>query len=325
VIRADGHEMPGTLERQHRRAVRLEWITVAYQASVALLIYLTAGSSQAMKTVWVEDLLGLIPPGAFLLAARFRRRRPSRRFPYGYHRAVSIAFLCAALALLTLGAFLLIDSLMKLAAAEHPTVGTVELFGRRIWLGWLMGPALLWGIVPPIFLGRAKLPVARALHDKVLYADAAMNRANWTTGAAALVGVAGIAVGWWWTDAVAAAFISVGILRDGLGNLRAVVEDLMDRAPVSVDHARMDPLPARLEAELRSLPWVADARVRLREEGHVYFGEAEVVPADRQDLVSKLAEASDRLNRLDWRLHDLVIAPVDRIRHWDDDEEEKAD
>lgn len=319
MIRTDGHEMPATLEREHRRAVRLEWLTVAYQISVTLVIYLAAGSSQAMKTVWMEDLLSLIPPGAFLLASRVRRRRPSRRFPYGHHRAVSIAFLCASLALLLLGAFLLVDSLLKLATQEHPSVGTVELFGRRIWLGWLMVPALLWGIVPPIILGRVKLPVARALHDKVLFADAAMNRANWTTGAAALVGVAGIAVGWWWADAAAAAFISVGIVRDGLGNLRAVVEDLMDRAPVSVDHARMDPLPARLESELRSLPWVADARVRLREEGHVYFGEAEVVPSDQRDLVSRLAEASDRLRGLDWRLHDLVIAPVERIEPWDDD------
>jgi cation diffusion facilitator family transporter len=316
VIRPDGHEMPAALEREHRRAVRLEWVTIVYLISVITVVYLTLGSSQAMKTVWAEDLLSLIPPAAFLFASRVRRRPPSDRFPYGHHRAVSIAFLCAALALLLMGGFLLFDSLLKLVTFEHPSIGTVELFGRKIWLGWLMIPALVWGIVPPVILGRMKLAIARTLHDKVLFADADMNRADWLTGVAGLLGVIGIALGWWWADAAAASVISWSILRDGAGNLRAVVQDLMDRTPMSVDHERVDPLPARLETELRSLPWVSDARVRLREEGRVFFGEAEVVPTDRRDLVPKLAEASERLRALDWRLHDLVIAPVERIEPW---------
>jgi divalent metal cation (Fe/Co/Zn/Cd) transporter len=167
-----------------------------------------------------------------------------------------------------------------------------------------------------VILGRMKLTVARTLHDKVLFADAEMNRADWLTGVAGLLGVIGIALGWWWADATAAALISWSILRDGARNLRAVVQDLMDRTPMSVDHERVDALPARLETELRSLSWVSDARVRLREEGRVFFGEAEVVPTDRRDLVPKLTEASERLRALDWRLHDLVIAPVERIEPW---------
>jgi cation diffusion facilitator family transporter len=322
VIRTDGHEMPATLEREHRRAVRLEWVTIVYLISVVTVVYLTLGSSQAMKTVWAEDLLSLIPPAAFLFASRVRRRPPSDRFPYGHHRAISIAFLCASLALLLMGGFLLVDSLLKLLTVEHPSIGTVELFGRKIWLGWLMIPALVWGIVPPVILGRMKLTVARTLHDKVLFADADMNRADWMTGVAGLLGVIGIALGWWWADATAAAVISWSILRDGAGNLRAVVQDLMDRTPMSVDHERVDALPARLETELRSLPWVSDARVRLREEGRVYFGEAEVVPSDQRDLVARLAEASERLRALDWRLHDLVIAPVERIEPWHGDADE---
>lgn len=36
------------------------------------------------------------------------------------------------------------------------------------------------------------------MHDKVLHADAKMNKADWMTAAAALVGVLGIGLGWWW-------------------------------------------------------------------------------------------------------------------------------
>lgn len=303
-------ELPEEQERAHRRAVRLEILTILFLVSAITVIYLTLGASQSMKTVWVEDILSLIPPLAFLVAARVRRRPANERFPYGYHRAVSIAFLCAALALVAMGAFLLYDSVMKLVSAEHPSIGTVQLFGRRVWLGWLMLAALTYTAIPPVLLGRAKLPLARKLHDKVLYADADMNKADWLTAVAGIVGVTGIGIGWWWTDATAASFISLSILRDGVGNLRAVVADLMDAAPTSVDHERPDPLPNKVEKHLRGLPWVADVRVRLREEGHVYFGEVLVVPSSERDLVANLEAALRDIHEMDWRLTDVVLSPV---------------
>jgi divalent metal cation (Fe/Co/Zn/Cd) transporter len=52
-----------------------------------------------MKTAWAEDLLSLIPPIAILIAMRFNMRSPTERFPYVFHRIVSIAHLCSALAL----------------------------------------------------------------------------------------------------------------------------------------------------------------------------------------------------------------------------------
>lgn len=66
---------------------------------------------------------------------RFVEHLPGHHIPYGYHRAVSIAFLVAAIALFTLGAVLFLDSLMKLLTFEHPSIGTVELMGRQIWFG----------------------------------------------------------------------------------------------------------------------------------------------------------------------------------------------
>lgn len=99
-------ELPGPKEALMRRAVRLEWVTIAYLMSVVTLMYLVLGSSQAMKVAWAEDLLSLVPPIAFLVAARVRAKPPSERFPYGYHRVVSISFLCAALALFASGLLL---------------------------------------------------------------------------------------------------------------------------------------------------------------------------------------------------------------------------
>jgi len=284
-------ELPPDLQRTLRRARRLEWLTVVYMASAVVLLALVLGSSQAMKTAWIEDLLGLIPPVAFLVAIRFNSRAPTARFPYGFHRIISVAHLCSALALFVMGIYLLVESIIKLVTAEYPTINSVELFGQTIWLGWLMLPALAYSALPSVFLGRAKIPLAEDLHNKVLYADAKMNKANWLTAGAAMVGVVGIGFGLWWADAAAAAIISLDISKDGLSNLRRAVVDLMDQTPTTIDEDNADPLRDRLAAMLRDLDWVEDVELRLREEGQVYFGEALVVPSDETNITEKIEAA----------------------------------
>jgi cation diffusion facilitator family transporter len=318
----EARELPPDRQQANKRAIRLEYITIAYLLSAIFFIYLTLGSSQAMRTAWFEDILSLIPALAFLVATRFRDKRPSEEFPYGYHRVISIAFLCASVALFVMGFFLLYESITKLIAAEHPPIGVVQLFGHQIWLGWLMIPALVWSAIPAVILGRKKIPLARQLHDKVLFADAKMNKADWLTASAAIVGVLGIAFGLWWLDPLAAAVISLDILHDGFTNVREVVKDLMDSHPTSIDHEQVDPLPARVQTELKRLPWVQDARVRMREDGHVFFGEAFVVASDERGLVSKVNAAVDEMKKLDWRLQDLVIMPVSKFPQQTEDASE---
>jgi cation diffusion facilitator family transporter len=307
------YELPPDKKKVHSRAVRLEWLTIVYLVTAIVFIRLTMGASQAMKVAWLEDMLSLIPPMSFLIASRIRNRGPNERHPYGWHRSISIAYLISAVALLVMGVVLLLDSILKLILFEHPTIGTVTLLGHHVWLGWLMIPAAAYSAFPAMAIGRMKLPLARELHDKVLFADAKMNKADWLTGMAAIGGVLGIAYGLWWADAVAAAIISADILHDGLTNVRHAVADLMDTAPSRVDGSGRDPLPARVQTEVSNLEWVAQARARLREEGHVFFGEVFVVPRAEQNLSASLHEAAEMLTRLDWRLHDVVLVPVKRL------------
>jgi divalent metal cation (Fe/Co/Zn/Cd) transporter len=268
------------------------------------------GNSQAMKAQFIEDILSLAPPLAFLIAARVRRRAPSERFPWGFHRAVGVAYLCAASALLLLGGYVLVDSLMQLVAAERPAIGVFPLFGWDPWAGWIMLVALAYSGIPPLFLGRAKRRLADELHDKVLYADGEMNRADWMTSTAAAVGVLGIGIGLWWADAVAASVIAMDIIRDGVRNLRAAAGDLMDSMPRTFDDEREDPIVDELLETLQAMPWVREARVRLRELGHVYAGEAFVVPVEEEGIVERAVEARTRLMDEHWKLHDIVIVPV---------------
>jgi cation diffusion facilitator family transporter len=308
--RAESSEVPPELQRTLRKARRLEWLTIAYLISAVVLLALVLGNSQAMKTAWAEDLLSLIPPIAFLIAMRLTVHPPTKRFPYGFHRTTSIAHLCSALALFTMGTYLLIEAIIKLVTAEYPTIGSVEIFGRTIWLGWLMLPALAWSAVPAVFLGRAKISLAEELHNKVLYADAKMNKADWLTASAAMVGVVGIGFGLWWADAVAAALISLDITHDGFSNLRRAVVDLMDQTPTTIDQDNVDPLRDKLTSMLQDLDWVSEVEVRLREEGQVYFGEAFVVPSDETNITENIEDALEQARGLDWRIYDLALMPV---------------
>lgn len=313
-------ELPPEKAKANQRAIRLEWITIGYLLTAIFFIYITLGASQAMKAAWIEDILSLVPPISFLVASRVRRRPPSERHPFGYHRAVSVGYLCASLALAAMGLYILYDSVSKLAAFEHAPIGVVQPWGEPIWLGWFMIPALVYSAVPAVFLGRIKLPLARELHDKVLFADAKMNKADWLTAVAAIVGVIGIGVGLWWLDSLAAILISLDITHDGVKNLRTATADLMDARPTLIDSSALDPLPKRLRTELRSLDWVQEAAVRVREEGHVFFADIQVVPSSTNDLTAKLDAAVRELMDLDWRLHDILIMPVDKI-----EEEHRAD
>jgi cation diffusion facilitator family transporter len=309
-------ELPEDLRDRQRRAVRLEWVTLAYMLSAIVLLFFTLGQSQAMKAAWVEDLLSLLPPAAFLIASRLRNRDPSKKFPWGMHRAVSIAYLFAAMALLVMGAYILFDSVLKLVLTEHPPIGVISLFGNEIWLGWVMIGALLYSGLPSVFLGRAKLKLADDLHDKVLYADAQMNKADWMTVAAAIVGIIGIGFGLWWADAVAAIFISLDILHDGWSNVRAAVHDLMDARPRRHDAREYHPVVEQMQGVLEDCEWVEQGAVRLREEGHVFTGEVMVVPRAEAldgDFVDRAAELAERLLELEWKLFDIVVVPVKEI------------
>jgi cation diffusion facilitator family transporter len=307
------YRLPPDKKEKLERAKRLEWVTIFFMLTIIAAISLTMGASQTMKAMWTEDVLSLVPPAAFLFGTRYFDRPPDDTFPYGYRRAVMIAFLAAAVALLGFGLYIFIDSAVKLVMAEAPTIQTVELFGRRVWLGWLMIAALLYSVIPPLVLGRMKLPLARELHEKALQTDADVNKGDWLSGLAGVLGIFGIAYGYWWADSVAAGIISFEIIRDGYGDLRNCVEQLMNRRPTDIEGKEDDPVPDKVRRELERLDWVEKARVRLREDGDVLTGEAFVVPRDETDLLDRLEHASDLAHSLDWRLYDINIVPVRSI------------
>ncbi len=262
-------------------------------------MYVVMGSSQAMKSAWIEDVLSFLPPALFLVTAKIERWSPTDRFPYGFHRVGSLAFFAAACALLALGAILLFEAIMTLIRQEHPTIGTVSLMGREVWLGWPMMAALLYSVVPPIILGRMKKKPAQKLTDKILHTDADMNAADWQTGLAGIAGIVGIGLGLWWADAAAAALISGSILKDGYTNVKIALAELIDGAPRALGSDELHDDVARVEAAIVAA--APDASVRLRESGRYLRGVVDKAPTDI-DLTAIAREAvKDR-----WRVIEIA-------------------
>jgi len=255
-------------------------------------------------------MLSLIPQVSFLVALIFIRRRPTRAFPFGFHRSMGVGHLVAGVALLVIGGNLAVESILGLVRAEHPTIGTVQLFGHTIWLGWLMVAVMVVIVIGPFFYGPAKARIAPVLHNKLLFADADMAKADWTTNAASIVGVLGVGVGWWWLDGAAALFISVGIVWDGYRHCRNATLDLIDQRARTTDDSEPQPLIAEILRNMRSQSWVRDAGVRIRDEGQVFHIELFVVPRRRRVSVDQLHAAAEAIAGLDWRMQDVVLAPV---------------
>src|SRR5690606_1436859 len=200
-------------------------------------------------------------------------------------RVHSLGFLISAVTLTAVGGLLLLEAATTLIHQDHVTIPPVSGFGQDIWLGWLMIAVLVYSVIPPVLLGRKKLPLAKRLQDKVLHTDAMMQKADWMTGLAGIAGIIGLGLGFWWADAVAAAIISASILKDGIDALRSSTAELVDGAPRALEsNAIADDARALRQALEHRFP---GAEVRLRETGRLIHAQisgveapAEVHPAD---------------------------------------------
>ena len=306
--------LPKEQAEARKKAIRWEWATIAYTIFTIALVATVVGNSQAMKTAWIEDMLSLIPQISYLIALIFVKKPSSKTFPFGRHRAMSVGHLVAGVALFTVGANLAVESAMGLIRGEKPSIGTVQLFGETIWLGWLMVMVMAVVVIGPLIYGRAKLKLAPVLHNKLLFADADMAKADWHTNAASIVGVLGVGIGLWRLDGAAALFISVGIVLDGVRSTRYAVRDLMDERARTYNDEGAHPLIDEVVSAMRRQTWVRDAGVRMRDQGQVFHVEVFFVPSRRRPpTVDTLEHAARQLAALDWKLQDVVLIPVPKL------------
>jgi cation diffusion facilitator family transporter len=220
-------------------------VVVALSGSVALLGDTLHNSADALTAV----PLGI----AFLLG----RRRPTRRYTYGYGRAEDLA------GIVIVGVILLSSAAAAFAALSrllhpHPVTHLVA-----------VAVAAALGFAGNEVVARYRIRTGRRIGSAALVADGLHARTDGYTSLAVLAGAGGVAIGWTWADPVVGLLITVAILAVGWQAAREVGRRLMD----SVDPA----LTEKVEAILRATPGVLDVgQVRLRWVGHTLRAECEI-------------------------------------------------
>jgi cation diffusion facilitator family transporter len=228
-------------------------VTAAAQGVVAALSGSVALLGDALHNS--ADALTAVPLGvAFLLS----RRRPTRRYTYGYGRAEDLAgIVIVAVIVLSsaLAAFTAVRRLLHPHPVTHLAAVTI---------------AAALGFAGNELVARYRIKTGRRIGSAALVADGLHARADGYTSLAVLAGAGGVAIGWTWADPVAGLLITVAIGTVGWQAARTVCRRLMD----SVDPA----LTEAAEATLRATPGVLDmGELRLRWVGRTLRAECEIL------------------------------------------------
>ncbi|HTX27578.1 MAG TPA: cation diffusion facilitator family transporter [Streptosporangiaceae bacterium] len=208
-------------------------VVVALSGSVALLGDTLHNSADALTAV----PLGI----AFLLG----RRRPTRRYTYGYGRFEDLAGVVIVAVILLSSAAAAFTAVERLL---HPHLVTHLL---------AVAVAAAVGFAGNELVAGYRIRTGRRIGSATLVADGLHARTDGFTSLAVLAGAGGVAVGWRWADPAVGLLITAAILAVAWQAAREVGRRLLD----SVDPA----LTESAEATLRATPGVLDVGpLRLR-------------------------------------------------------------
>jgi cation diffusion facilitator family transporter len=239
--------------------LRTLWISLAGLAATALaqaVVVALSGSVALLGDALHNgaDALTAVPLGvAFLLS----RRRPTRRYTYGYGRAEDLA-----------GIVIVAVILLSSAAAAYAAV-TRLLHPHPVTHLAAVAIAATVGFAGNELVARYRISTGRRIGSAALVADGLHARTDGFTSLAVLIGAGGVAIGWRWADPVVGLLITAAILTVGWQAAREVGRRLLD----SVDPA----LTEQAEATLLATPGVlAAGQVRLRWVGRTLRAECEI-------------------------------------------------
>jgi cation diffusion facilitator family transporter len=252
--------------------LRALWISLAGLAATALaqaVVVALSGSVALLGDALHNgaDALTAVPLGvAFLLS----RRRPNRRYTYGYGRAEDLA-----------GIVIVAVIVLSSAAAAYAAV-TRLLHPHPVTHLAAVAVAAAVGFAGNELVARYRISTGRRIGSAALVADGLHARTDGFTSLAVLIGAGGVAIGWRWADPVVGLLITAAIAMVGWQAAREVGRRLMD----SVDPA----LTEQAEATLLATPGVlAAGRVRLRWVGRTLRAECEI----SVDPASTVVQAHD--------------------------------
>ena len=251
------------------RALKISLLALAVTAALQVGVVLISGSVALLAdTVHnFADALTAVPLGiAFWLG----RRKPTKRYTYGYGRAEDLAgiFIVAMIAL---------SAAVAAWEAIHRLMDPQDV--RNV--GWVVAAGLI-GFAGNELVAVYRIRVGREIGSAALVADGLHARTDGLTSLAVVVGAAGVAAGWQLADPIVGLLITVVILFVLEDAARDIYRRLMD----SVDPELVD----QVAEVVGHVPGIqAVERVSIRWVGHELRAEVDVV----SDCELTLADSHD--------------------------------
>ena len=263
LVRPHSHEAADKVDavmEASAEGMRALWISLAVLGATAVIQAAVAALSGSVALLGdtlhnAADALTAVPLGiAFVVG----RRRPTRRYNYGYGRAEDLAGVVIVVLILASSALAAYEAVSRLVHPRHVT----DLIA--------VAAAALVGFAGNELVARYRVRVGRKIGSAALVADGLHARTDGFTSLAVLLGAGGVALGWNWADPVIGLVITVAILAVLYQAAREVYRRLMD----AVDPALVD----QAEQTLQATPGVLGVGlVRLRWVGHQLWTECEIV------------------------------------------------
>ncbi|MBV1696706.1 MAG: cation diffusion facilitator family transporter [Hyphomicrobiales bacterium] len=226
-----------------------------------------------------HSLLDLAATVLTYVAVRVSGKPADAEHQYGHGKIESVTALIETGFLFLLAALVVYEAVQRLAGESR---NTVEASGAAFAI-------IVISVVVDFFRARTLGRVAKATSSHALEADALHFRTDMFSSIAVLAGLAGVALGYPFADALAALVVAAFIGTAGWRLGRRTIDTLTDAAPAGVSE--------RIAAIARRVPGVvAVERVRVRPGGAVLFVDLSVA-VSRSLPLDRVTAIKERLNR----------------------------
>jgi cation diffusion facilitator family transporter len=223
-----------------------------------------------------------------MIAFRIGRRRPTKRYPYGYRRAEDLAGVLIALVIALSAVLIIMESVDALFDPRELTN-----------LGWVFAAAMV-GVIGNEIVAVYRIRIGRRIGSAALIAEGYHARSDGLTSMVVVVGVIGVWVGFPQADAAAGFLVAVAILWILVSSCKTIFRRLMD----GVDDGTVD----EIEAVAAGVPGVLDVeRVRARWTGHRLEADIIVAVDGRSSVEAGHDVARD--------VHNALTSGIDHLEH----------
>jgi len=264
------------------RALKISLAALAVTAVAQLGVVFISGSV-ALFADTVHNFADALTAVPLAIAFRIGRRKPNRRYTYGYGRAEDLAGIFIVVVIALSAGFAAWEAINRLI--DPSTVDNV---------GWVAVAGVV-GFIGNELVAAYRIRVGRRIGSAALVADGYHARADGLTSLAVVAGATGVALGFELADPIIGLLITVAILFVLKDAAREIYRRLMDST---------DPhLVGRVEAILSSVPGIEGVSdVRIRWIGHELRAEANIVSDCDLTLSQAHAIAEEGHHRL---LHEV--------------------